>query len=328
MAAVVERGGSFERSDSASPPAMRIDIKADGKGFSGTLEARTPEGESATRRVRGDNCAEVVDGLAVVTSIALREDTSEPPSPRAGSGEAPGDKGDTAGPTDTTPPPPAVPAAPATNRVAPRQDSRLRTIGVWDDKKSIPVSAGELGVNRAFAVTLSGGAVFGAIPDLIMPRYDLTFSAASFITTPSAEKYLIGGIPRVRFTYFGKSTLRSGGFETSIVGFKTGVGTCTSILHDLEGLVLLACTDFSIGVMQVETKDATGTVTQSKSVGQGTAGIELAARYNFSRLFHASFTIGGEAWMSKLSAERPDGSNIFDSRLLSGNAELGLGINF
>lgn len=325
MAAVLERGGSFERSDSASPPAMRIDIKADGKGFSGTLEARTPQGESATRRVRADNCAELVDGLAVVTAIALREDTSDPPSSRAGSGDAPPDA---AGTTEHTPAPPAVPAAPATNRVAPRQDPRLRTIGVWDDKKSIPVSAGELGVNRAFAMTLSGGAVFGAVPNLIMPRYDLTFSAASFITTPNAEKYLIGGIPRVRFTYFGKSTLRSGGFETSLVGFKTGAGTCTSFLHDLEGLVLLACTDFNIGVMQVETKDATGTVTQSKSVGQGTAGIELAARYNFSRLFHASFTLGGEAWMSKLSAERPDGSSIFDSRLLSGNAELGLGINF
>jgi hypothetical protein len=39
-------------------------------------------------------------------------------------------------------------------------------------------------------------------------------------------------------------------------------------------------------------------------------------------------TAGGEAWMSELTAERPDGSRIFDSRLLNGHAQLGLGINF
>jgi hypothetical protein len=36
----------------------------------------------------------------------------------------------------------------------------------------------------------------------------------------------------------------------------------------------------------------------------------------------------GEAWMSELTAKRPDGSRIFDSRLLSGHASLGLGVNF
>jgi hypothetical protein len=320
----VARGGSFERSDAASPPAMGIDIRADGKGFTGTLEVRTPAGESATRRVQADDCTEVVDGLAVVTSIALREDTTTTTT------TTPPNTDDSAAPQETPgAAPSAAPTPPApSHTVTAPADSRLRTVGQWDSQKSVPVSTGELGINRAISLTLSGGAVFGAVPNLIIPRYDLTFSLANFITTPAAQKYLIGSVPQVRVSLFGKTTLRSGGFETALSGFKAGAGSCASFWHDLEGLVVLGCADFSVGMMQVETTDATGAVTQSKSVGLGSAGIELTTRYNFGRHIHASFTLGGEAWMGELTAERPDGSRIFDSRLVSGHASLGLGVNF
>jgi hypothetical protein len=301
---------------------MRVAIEHDGEGFSGLLEVQTREGKSAPRQVHALDCAEVVDGLAVVTAIALREDLASPPPDASSATSA-------LGPEAAPPAPPAAPAPPARSLVpAPRSDTRLRTLGVWDTKGSVQVSAGELRTEQARALTLSAGATFGAIPSLVLPRYDLTLSIANFITTPDAERYLIGGLPRVRVTLLGKGKLQREGFESSVTGFKTGAGTCASFWYDLAGLVMLGCADFAIGVMQVETKDATGAITQTKTVGQGSAGIELATRYNFGRLLHVSLVLGGEAWMSQLSAERPDGGKLFESRLLSGHAELGIGVNF
>jgi hypothetical protein len=320
VAAVTARDGNFERSDSASPSAIRIEIHREGERFSGVLEVQTRTGTSARRQVQADDCAEVVAGLAVVTAIALREDTT-PPASVASAGES-------ASEPEPPPAPATVAARPTAPAPAPKKDTRLHTLGVWDSESSVKVDAGELGVNHERALTLSAGATFGAIPGLVLPRYELTFSLASFITTPASERYLIGSLPRVRVSLLGKSTLHGAGFDSSVAGFLAGAGTCASIWYDLEGLVLLGCADFAVGVMQVETTDATGAVTQTKSVGQGSAGIELAARYNFGRLLHASLVVGSEAWMSKLSAERPDGSSLFESRVLNGRAQLGLGFNF
>ena len=100
-------------------------------------------------------------------------------------------------------------------------------------------------------------------------------------------------------------------------------------MYDLEGLVLLACAHISAGLMNIETKDATGAVTQSKNVVLGSAGLDLTSRYNFGQYVHASLTLGGETWApGELSAERPDGSRIFDARLFNGHAQGGFGINF
>jgi hypothetical protein len=327
LTAVAERGGSLEHSDSVSPLALRVSIQKGQNDFTGTLEVQNAQNQSGKREIHAHNCQEVVDGLAVVTSIALREDTSQHAS------NAASEESSTQNVSDASveqPEAPAQNAQPEATRVREnhRQDSRLRSVGVWDNAASVAVTAGKLGVNRSQSVTLTAGAIIGAIPTLVIPRYDLTYSLANFITTPESQKYLIGSIPRVRITLLGNSTYDAGAFETSVRGFKTGVGTCASFWFDLKGFVVLGCADFAIGMMQLETKDSTGTVTQSKSVGQGTAGIEFMARYNLSSFFHVGLNVGGEVWMSKLTAERPDGSRIFSSKLLNAHAELGVGFNF
>jgi hypothetical protein len=111
-------------------------------------------------------------------------------------------------------------------------------------------------------------------------------------------------------------------------GIKAGLGGCGPLLYDPKGLVLSICSEIAAGAMAVETKDATGNVTQNKTVGLGTASIELASQYNIGSLFHLDLRAGGEMWLSKLTAERPDGTRLFESSTFNAYLLAGLGLHF
>ena len=176
--------------------------------------------------------------------------------------------------------------------------------------------------------TLTGGATFGLIPGVVLPRYDFTLDRTSYITTPAGDSYIIGNVFGTRWSYLGSATYRDGSYSAELNGFKAGVLGCTSLTYDTRALVALLCSGFTVGLMNVETRDSASDYRSSENVGFGAASLELDARYNIGKYFHVGLTVAGEAWLGELSAQRADGSELFRSRLFNGSALLGLGLHF
>lgn len=330
---VAERGGDFAHPDPKTKArTMIVTLGWGGGEHTGSLELRQGELGSDARQLHAASCREVAEALAVVAAIALRGTSDSPtppvvspPEPANGVTVAPVSKapaGNTVRSEDTTTRTPPAPAPPAE-----RNERRLRAVGVWGDEQ-VPVSAGPLQVKRNFAATLSGGVVLGAFPDLVLPRYDLTLLRTNFIVTPEHQSLLIGNVFGVRWSYLGSATRRQAGYTTDLNGFKAGVNACTSLHYDTEGFVALLCSSFTVGLMHLETKEASSNYVQSKVIGLGAASLDLDARYNIGKYFHVGLMAGGEAWVGKLSAERADGSELFHSRLFNANVQLGLGFHF
>jgi hypothetical protein len=145
---------------------------------------------------------------------------------------------------------------------------------------------------------------------------------------PFDPSYIIGSVFGVRWSYLGPATYHSDGFSTEIGGFKAGVTACASLTYDTSGFVALFCSGFAVGLVHLETKDAVSDYEQSKDIGLGAATLELDARYNVGKYFHVGMVVGGDFWVSKLTAERPDGSELFHSRLFNANVQLGMGLHF
>jgi hypothetical protein len=322
VAFVTNRGGDF-----AHPAAkikartMIVTLRRDASEVTGSLELRQDDMASDARQLRAQSCVEVAEALAVVAAIALR-----------GSDEAPveGDVSPAQPPPSPAPAPSApvaaIPAAAATPAVVPNE-TRLRPIGMWGNEQ-VPVTAGSLGVKRILTATLTGGAVLGAIPGVVLPRFDLTLSRTNFITTPQQASFLTGGVVTVGWSYFGNVTRHSGDYATDINGLKAGIGGCTPLTYDTAGLVAMVCSMFTAGLLHLDTKEATSGYHQDKLLGLGAASIALDARYNIGKHLHVSALAGGEMWFGQLSAERVDGSKLFQARLFNANLQLGLGVHF
>jgi hypothetical protein len=75
-------------------------------------------------------------------------------------------------------------------------------------------------------------------------------------------------------------------------------------------------------------KAVSGTRTQQKDVGIGTVSVELDTQYNLGSHFHVQLQLGGEMWMTKITAERPDGSQFFHSAMFNAFVMAGLGLQF
>jgi hypothetical protein len=315
---VAGRGGDFAHPGAGTHArAMVVTLRRDANEHAGQLQLRLGDETSDARQLRAATCAAVAEGLAVVAAIALRG--SE----------------DGAAPVPPTSPAAAEPVVPATAERAPvapvapvaARDSRLRSLGLWRSEE-VPVTAGPLRVEHEFSARLSGGVTLGVIPGVVLPRYDLSLTRTNFITTPEQNGFLIGNVFGVRWSFLGDATRRNGDYSTEISGFKAGVTSCTPLHFDTDGFVALFCANFSVGMMALETKHDTSDYEQTKLVGLGTASIELDARYNFGKHFHVGLMTGGEFWVSKLTAERADGSELFHSRLFNANVQLGLGLSF
>jgi hypothetical protein len=296
VAAVDARGGRFDRArPDGTARAFEISISKSESGFRGSLQVRGSEGPSVAREVHAQTCAEVVDGLAVVTAIALRDD-SPPPSR----------------PAEVEPPP---------------DDHRLRAVNIRG-VDSVRVKAGTLAIDRAMTYSFSAGLAAGIIPSLVLPRYDLSISRANFITPPDGDHYVVGSIVRVRLSALGDGTYRSGDYSTSVLGFSFGMDLCHSPLYDTRAAVVLLCLEYAGGVMQLDTRNGAGTVTQTKVVGLGTVGVSAELQYNLGAYFHLGLRVGGDVSVSNLTAERPDGSRLFHSQPFSGYALVGVGFHF
>ena len=224
--------------------------------------------------------------------------------------------------TDTRAVPRPPPAAPA-----PQRALRLHA-STFGSANSVAVKAGTLRFDCAHSYTLGAGAMLGPLAGVPVPRFDFTGSLASFVTPPAAHSHLVGPILQVGWSWLGPATRASQGLQTRLLGLQAGLRACSAIDYDSEGLVLLVCSEFNVGWLNLRTTDAQGKVTQSKDLGFGSAGLGLDLQYNLGGLLHADLRLGGTLQPGTVSAERPDGSRIFKSSPFGGYATLGLGLHF
>ncbi len=318
VSAVEARGASLERAAEATLFGVRIE-RGSG-GFSGSFQVGEGSEASGARRVHGSTCAEVSDALAVVAAIAL-EGGSEP-SPAA----SPNGIQSVAAPVTVSVAPAAIVTATAlsTAPVEPPAPT-LKTV-MYKDQVEIP--AGQLSLGYMARYTLSAGAAFGVIPGLTLPRLDLSISRANLVSAPGDQDFLLGALFRVRWSFLGPAKFHASGFDTEIWGLKAGVGSCAPLTYNRDGLVLELCSEFAVGVMGLDTRDVAGNKTQSKTVGLGTVSLEAHTQYSLGSALYLDLNLGGELWVSKLSAERPDGSQLFHSNMFNAFALAGLGLRF
>src|SRR5687768_16141608 len=76
VAAVASRGGRFDTAEASSRlRSVDISIQKGAQGLEGSLRLEDSAGASTVRQVHAGQCSEVVNGLAIVTAIALSGDT-------------------------------------------------------------------------------------------------------------------------------------------------------------------------------------------------------------------------------------------------------------
>jgi hypothetical protein len=336
-ARVAERGGHFDAY--AAPDSgreLRVAITQGNAGYLGTFQALQSEGASAIREVHGATCQDVVAALAVVSAIALRgedaatsdqETTDARPSVSA---PAPSSTPQLAPTVAALPPRPAAPVV---------DSGRLRASSAGAAARQVAVSAGTVRFDTARSITLSAGGELGILPSKVLPRYDLSISAASFVTMPDGKSYLTGVIPRFRLSYFGNGTHDEQDDRVSARGVGFGLGLCWSPTYDTRGFVALFCAEYGLGVMQFKDVSTSmidfggaPTVTLASSHKSSpafqTAGVSFDGEYRLGSLFHLALKLGIDASLQQLSAQRADGSEIFHSSTLLGYGMLGFGIHF
>lgn len=305
VVAVEARGASFAAASAGAPAPRRLLVQiepAEG-GYAGSLVLQSGADTSEPRRVSGASCAEVSEALAVVTAIALQRDaeasTPAQSLPAAASAE----------------PPIATNQTPA-------------QVELVMGRKDVEVPAGKLVLDFISTYTLSAGVQLGAIPGLVLPRMDFSWSRTNTVTAPDGSAFALGNQFRVRWTMLGPITHRAPGYETLLFGVKAGIGGCTPLLYDPLGLTLKVCSEIAAGAIGLDTRNLDSRVKVEKVQGLASAGMDLDVHFNLSKLFHFDLLAGAEAWANRISAERADGSRLFQSPFVNGYVTVGVGVHF
>lgn len=312
VARVATRGGTFSPD---SGDVLSVSLQKTADGYRGTLRVRSHGAESAPREVHGATCDEIADALAVVTAIELRPDEAPGPIPSAETAESA--------------PPPKVEAPKPPPRPPARPPLHVDGAHTWPapfqpGDREVHVEAGTLRFESSTSVTAGGGVDFGLIPGVLMPRVDLTFARANFVTLPNETSYLVGPIWRVRASLLA-GTHRSGEYSTDIGVQRVSFGLCYAPLFDTGGLALLFCGDLGVNGIGTRTVDGAGNVIQKKYTGFGTTDLAVNLVYNLGRHFQIGAEVGGALTTNPVAAERADGSQLFHTSLVSGYGTIGLG---
>ena len=305
------RGGQFTaKSGREGAGTLSVSIRQQANGFAGALQVQRLDVASGAREVQGATCQEVVNALAVVAAIELR------PAQDAAPAAVPPPKPEASTAVAATPP----------NKSVEGFNGR----STWGPDE-VPVSAGTLHFKPLLGFTISGGVQLGPVPHMVLSRYDGVFRLANVVTTPDGQQRLNGPILQARLSVLGLpyESYRSGGTTTNFgwgAGF--GLGACWTPHYDTQGLMLLACGEFGFFQSGFQTQEADGSRLPVKLYAFGTAGPVLEIDYNLGKHFHLGVKAGADLVAGQFTAQRSDGSRIFETNMWSVHAGLGLGMHF
>jgi hypothetical protein len=311
--AVAAHGGDLGEGQAAGERVFVVSIARQGDAFSGGFQVRDSGGTTGKRQVGGRSCSEVADALAMVTAIALQAPAADPPAPV---------------PVAPVAPVPVVqPVPPAPPRPEP---DRLRgTTGVAAARtETVRVEAGELRFDLVRTVSVTAGATWGLVPSTVLPRYNLTFTSAHFVTTPEGNQRINGLVYQLNVDVLSQGTYRSPDTTTTISGLAFGISMCQSPHYDSRGLAVMLCVGYGGGLLQFATTEMNGGPSTAKNVGFGAVNAAADVQFNLSAHLFLTARLGGSLQIGDITAERPDRTLIFQSSHWSGFATAGVGFRF
>jgi hypothetical protein len=318
IAAVTERGGRFDGPEAlARVRGVDVEVTATGGGFTGVLRVESPAGASDHREVHDADCAEVVRGLGVVAAIALGS-------------EGHGHADESHAPAATAAPETSAPRGLRSEAALPAEGKRRLRGGTFSQVDQVNVPAGTLRFDSDRAFSLAGGVDFGMFPGMVVPRWELAGSVANFITKPDGGTHLILPFTQLRGSLSAPATRVFDDYEMRVVAFRFGVDICDLVNYDSSGFVLSLCMELGGGFASLRTRSRAGRTEykQKKEGGFAYAGLALDARYNVGSLLYVGLRVAGTGQFGSVSAERVDGSKLFETNWLGGYAVAGLGMHF
>ena len=321
-AAVAARGGAlsdhppFERA-----PLLLVSIQRQATGFGGSFQVRGPGRGTGKRQLTAATCAEVADALALVTAIEVRGEAEAPASPATPEASSPV----VAPPSDASPP-----ARPVSTASVPDADGRLRgrTEAFPSRTETVRVDAGDLRFDLSRPVAVGVGATYGLLRSTWLPTYRLQSTTASFVTMPGGIQRIAGPVFGLHVEYLGNGTYTSADTTTVAHGVSFGFDICQAPLYDTRGFTALVCAEFGGGLLKLDTKSLTGATIQTKNAGFGTAAGVIDLRYNLWAGLFVNARVSGGFILGDVTAERADGSRIFEPGRWSASGTLGLGWHF
>jgi hypothetical protein len=156
------------------------------------------------------------------------------------------------------------------------------------------VKEGSLEVEAAVAFDAQLGVSYGLAPKTWSPRLDFSVRTALFLKPPEQPSFLLGVIPRIRFSFWDSSTRVDGSHESTLSGMSFALGLCGSPYYDPDGLVLLICGEYGGGTVQVATRDRDSDFERTIDIGVGKASFSLEGEYDLPSVFHLALRTGVE----------------------------------
>jgi hypothetical protein len=197
----------------------------------------------------------------------------------------------------------------------------------------VTVPAGTVSFDLARTVALYGGAMVGAAPSTIIPRYDLVLDIANFVTTPDGAQRMVNVVIRSRLSVFGPGSYDAPATKTAIIGYGAAFGFCASPHYDSAGLIFLICAEAGAGSVSLRTTGTSGGASiPSKFINFGLLAFSLEAKYALTSRFEVGVRLGGEAYPGAgspgWSVEDAAGNRIFAASGFSASLSLGIGVRF
>ncbi len=299
VSAVGARGASWPGPGEGRQLEVSVRPTTEGGGFVGSLRLRKPGSDAGVREVRGATCPEVVDALAAVTALALRESTNEAPATPAA-----------APPVETPARPVAAPPAEATG-----------------ERKRQP---GEMMIVRELPVTLSAGFASGYQPLGPATRFDLSLERLNWVTASRGAAYLLGPILRLRVGLAQASYRRPNAGSYDLDDYSAGLGPCMAFRYHSEGLGLMACSELALHTQSLRTRDegSGDDSTRGDQRVRGSIGLSLHARYYLNSWLHVALTAGYDQNFGERGIKTPAGRVLFSQDVFSAYGQLGAGVHF
>jgi hypothetical protein len=312
--------------------ALAVDLEGGPERYTGTLVLQQQTGAPQRREVAGESCREVVDALAVVAAIALG---AEHEATAAG-----GEPGTLDG--QDSPSEPAQTPASAAEETASAQapkgsperkdsaDSNVpdrfvgsAAIGSAARHRTFQVNAGTLRLDVVTEATAHAGASFGLVRGTPIPRYELVFNSAVFLTTPDGRQEMASLLPQLRIGFLGLASHGQGSQRVDVYGATFDMGVCYTPHYDTRGWVVLGCAGYGGGILGLSPVGPES----NESAGFGRVSLALDASYNFSEYLHLGVRVGGDGYLFG------DGGNLRRRVLSDGSypsafATVGLGVHF
>src|SRR5690606_8307588 len=297
--------------------------------FSGSATLQINGGVPVTRTAEAPTCSEVLDTLAMMLGFELVppdrtiQGSTVADSPSAEHrcmGECQNDDASDDGPEKIT-----RGADQKGTLSHTRRPQWARGFQLHHEKET---KAGRVAIERTVAFDVQFGATFALLPQSPIPRMDIIARTALFLTTPGDRSFLVGFIPRVRFSAHPRTSDHYMGTVVDVSSYGVALGGCFSPYFDPTGFAVLGCADLGAGNAVAGTTFPEEGIGYSYKVWTTRFNVSLEGEYNFATHLHAGLRIGMETYSApNFDPVTDEGLFLYTPTGVTAFATAGIGVD-